>query len=135
MVAWVKGGDVSRNNLHWKILIGMVLGITAGALLQNGYGEGAQATQLYAALDGIATIFLKLLKMIVIPLVFFSLVSGMIGLGSLSQLGRMGVKTFGFYLITSMLAIVTGLVMVNVIRPGVGLTLAIPTEPVDKARI
>jgi Na+/H+-dicarboxylate symporter len=87
---------------------------------------------MYEAFDGLARIFLNLLKMIVIPLVFFSLVSGMIGMGDLARLGRIGIKTFVLYITTSLLAILTGLVLVNTIRPGAGLDLAIPTEAVEK---
>ena len=88
----------------------MVVGAALGAVLHYTSGpEASQATALFRALDGLASIFLKLLKLIVIPLVFFSLLSGMLGLGSLSQLGRMGVKTFFLYIGTSLLAIVTGL--------------------------
>jgi len=68
----------------------------------------------------------------VIPLVFFSLISGMLGMGSLSHLGRMGGRTFALYVATSFLAILTGLTLVNLIRPGVGLQIEIPTEAVDK---
>lgn len=85
-------------------------------------------TAVYQAFDGIARLFLNLLKMIVIPLVFFSLVSGILGMGDVSRLGRVGVKTFSFYIVTSLLAIVTGLVLVNVIAPGSGMTVSIPTQ-------
>ena len=75
-------------------------------------------TSVYQAFDGLADIFLRLLRMIVVPLVFFSLVAGIAGLGDISRLGRIGVKTFGYYMLTSCLAILTGLIFVNVIRPG-----------------
>ena len=89
-------------------------------------------THAYQAFYGIATIFLKLLKMIVIPLVFFSLIGGMLGMGSLGRLGRIGAKTFGFYVVTSLLAIVTGLLRVNLIRPGEGLDIALPARGIEK---
>lgn len=85
-------------------------------------------TALYQAFDGLARLFLNLLKMIVIPLVFFSLVSGILGMGDVRRLGRVGVKTFVFYILTSLLAIVTGLFLVNAIAPGSGMTLTIPSE-------
>ncbi|MCA8988073.1 MAG: dicarboxylate/amino acid:cation symporter [Planctomycetaceae bacterium] len=68
-------------------------------------------------------LFLRLLKMVTIPLIVFSLISGVAGLGGTDRLGSMFGKTLGYYLITSMLAIITGIVMVNLIRPGVGATL------------
>ena len=77
-------------------------------------------------IDAIATIFKTLLKMIVLPLVFSSLVSGILGLGDYRKLGRLGGKAISWYLTTSLLAALTGLVLVNLIRPGVGSTLALP---------
>ncbi len=124
-----------RIKLHWWILIGIGAGIFAGVLTQHlciAADIPVESTAAYAAYDGIATIFMKLLKMIVIPLVFFSLVSGMQGMGSLARLGRLGFKTFLFYMGTSLLAILTGLTLVNLIRPGVGFQVEVPTTPVDK---
>ena len=89
----------------------------------------------YQAFEGLSTIFLKLLKMIVIPLVFFSLVSGMLGLGDLRHLGRIGAKTFGLYMLTSLLALVTGLALVNIIQPGAGITIPIPDEAIEKVEV
>ena len=127
------GDGAKKSRLHWWILIGMAVGAALGTAVHNAYGpEVAQTTAVYRAFDGIAEIFLKLLKLIVIPLVFFTLLSGMLGLGSLIQLGRLGIKTFGLYIITSLLAIGTGLVLVNLVRPGVGVDLTIPTKGVDK---
>ena len=119
--------------LHWWILIGMAIGAFLGSLVHWTYGpDAAVASSAYQAFDGLSRIFLKLLKMIVIPLVFFSLVTGMLGMGSLAHLGRMGVRTFGLYLVTTFLALLTGLTLVNVIRPGEGIQLAIPTDAVTK---
>ncbi len=78
------------------------------------------------AIDGIAEIFLTLLKMVVIPLVFSSLVSGIVGLGDARKLGRMGGKALAWYLTTSLLAILTGLVLVNVLQPGSGVDIPLP---------
>ena len=66
-------------------------------------------------------LFLRALKMLIIPLVFSSLISGVANLGGGDNLGRLGLKTLGYYLITSTLAIVTGLFFVNLIKPGVGM--------------
>jgi Na+/H+-dicarboxylate symporter len=86
-----------------------------------------KANRFGGALDGLAELFLTLLKMVVIPLVFSSLFSGIVGLGDFRKLGRMGGKALGWYLMTSLLAIVVGLVLVNIIRPGVGKSLMLPT--------
>jgi len=123
---------VSKIGLHWWIIGGMIVGAILGGIVHEVYDlDVVKTTAIYHAFDGVASIFLNLLKMIVIPLVFFSLVSGMLGMGSLAQLGRLGTRTFGLYILTSLLAIIVGLTLVNVIQPGVGLDLAIPTEPVD----
>jgi proton glutamate symport protein len=124
---------VKKIKLHWWILLGMVVGATAGALLHYVYpDELVRATAAYHAFDGLASIFLKLLRMIVVPLVFFSLITGMLGMGDLSRFGRLGLKTFALYVVTSLMAILTGLFLVNLIRPGLGLGLEIPTTPVER---
>ncbi len=119
--------------LHWKILIGMVVGAIAGYIIHTTAGDAFEENQVYLAFDGIATIFLKLLKMIVIPLVFFSLLGGMIGMGSMKNLGRLGSKTFGLYIVTSFLAIMVGLAWVNLVQPGIRMgKKEIPTETIEK---
>jgi Na+/H+-dicarboxylate symporter len=111
----------------------MAVGVGAGLIVHVVYGpEVAPTTAVYGTFDGLSRIFLKLLKMIVIPLVFFSLVGGMLGMGDMARLGRLGIKTFALYITTSLLAILTGLTLVNLIRPGVGLGIEIPTEPVER---
>ena len=65
-------------------------------------------------------IFLRALKMLIIPLVVSSLISGITNLGSGQNIGRLGLKTISYYILTSLAAIVTGLVLVNLIRPGIG---------------
>ncbi|MCZ6669595.1 MAG: dicarboxylate/amino acid:cation symporter [Acidobacteria bacterium] len=121
-----------RLKLHWWILIGMAVGAAIGTLLHGLYPTDiVQTTSLYHAVDGIATIFLNLLKLIVIPLVFFSLITGMLGMGNLAQLGRIGIKTFLLYILTSLLAIFMGLALVNLVRPGIGVHVEVPTEAVE----
>ena len=100
--------------LHWKIIIGMVLGII-WALLSAQFGWSK------FTLDWIkpfGDIFLNALKLIAIPLVLFSVIGGIIGIGNPEHLGRMGVKTLGLYLISTVFAVSLGLVLVNVIKPG-----------------
>ncbi|GIW42704.1 MAG: sodium:dicarboxylate symporter [Candidatus Binatia bacterium] len=106
--------------LHWQILAGMALGVLAGAVLGPASGY----------LDPVGEIFLRLLRMVVVPLVFSSLVVGTAGLGNATSVGRMGLKALVYYTSTSALAIVAGLFLVNVIRPGVGADLPLEAEPV-----
>ena len=75
-------------------------------------------------------IFLRLLKMMVVPLVVVSVMSGILGLGDVRKLGRPGLYTVGFYFLTTVLAVTLGLVMVNLIRPGVGTVDAAKAEQI-----
>jgi Na+/H+-dicarboxylate symporter len=80
-----------------------------------------------------ADIFLALLKMLIVPLVMSSIITGVAGVGSLTDLRRLGSKTFGYYMVTSLLAILVGQVLVNLIRPGEGASLGLSTEGVVAA--
>jgi len=71
----------------------------------------------------LGTIFVRLLKMVIVPLILTSIVSGVASVGGGKSLGRLGLKTFSYYIATSLFAILTGLVFVNLIRPGVGANL------------
>ena len=95
--------------LHWQILIAMVLGIAAGLL-------GGPA--LVPKVGWLGTLFIKLLRMIIVPLVFFSIVSGVASVGAGRDLGRLFSKTLGYYVLSSALAAIVGLVAFNLVRPG-----------------
>lgn len=100
--------------LHWKIIIGMILGVI-WALLSSSFGW---STFTINWIDPFGTIFINLLKLIAVPLVLFSIISGVANIGDPKSLGRMGGKTLGIYLITTILAISLGLFLVNTIKPG-----------------
>ncbi len=100
--------------LHWQIFIAMALGAALGAL-------GGEAVVPPVAWLG--TLFIRLLKMIIIPLILFSIVSGVASVGEGGRLGRLFGKTFGYYILSSLLAILIGLSLVNLIRPGAGANL------------
>ena len=86
-------------------------------------GEGAAApVQMWIA--PIGTMFINLIKMMIVPVVFCSLVVGMTSMGDLKKLGRIGIKTLGIYLVTTAVAIVIGFAVAGVIQPGVGITIA-----------
>ena len=97
--------------LHWQIFVAMGLGTVAGSI-----GGEALAEQV----GWLGTLFIRLLKMIIVPLVFTSIVTGVSSIGGGADLGRMFGKTLGYYVLSSALAILTGLAFVNLIRPGVG---------------
>lgn len=100
--------------LHWKIIMGMALGIV-WALLSAQFGW---STFTLNWIKPFGDIFLNALKLIAIPLVLFSVIGGIIGIGNPQHLGRMGGKTLGLYLISTVFAVTLGLVLVNVFKPG-----------------
>lgn len=100
--------------LHWKIIIGMVLGII-WAVISSSFGWSSFTIDW---IDPFGTIFINLLKLIAVPLVLFSIISGVANIGDPSSLGRMGGKTLLLYLATTVLAITMGLLLVNTIKPG-----------------
>lgn len=100
--------------LHWQILIAMALGIAVG------FFGGADVVPYVGWLGAL---FVKLLRMVIVPLVLTSIITGVASLGGSRSLGRMFGKTLGYYVLTSGLAAVTGLLMVNLIQPGVGAEL------------
>ncbi|MCG3169049.1 MAG: Proton/glutamate-aspartate symporter [Pseudomonadales bacterium] len=102
--------------LHWQILIAIVLAALAGSL--SGTDAGIGALRLHAVYEFLGTIFIKALKMIIVPLIFSSIVVGITGIGRAGDLGRLGAKTIAIYLGTGLLAVLIGLVCVNVVRPG-----------------
>ncbi len=75
------------------------------------------------AVDWMGIVFLKMLKLLMIPLILSSLISGITNVGSVEHLGRLGFKTIGYYLLTSFVAIITGLFFVNLFKPGIGADL------------
>lgn len=100
--------------LHWQILIGLVLGILFG-LAASAYGWG---DFIAAFIKPVGTIFVNLLKLIAVPLVIVSLIVGVSGLDDVTKLSRMGGKTIGLYMVTTVVAITIGLLAVNLIAPG-----------------
>lgn len=100
--------------LHVKIIIGLILGIIYSFV--SSYLGWNTFTKNW--IDPFGTIFINLLKFIAIPLVLFSIITGVAGLPDPSKLGRMGAKTLAAYLITTVFAVTVGLVLVNTLRPG-----------------
>jgi len=100
--------------LHWQIIIGLVLGLGYGILAAvQGWGP---FTADWIAPFG--KIFLNLLKLIAVPLVLFSLITGVASLSDLKKLSRIGGKTISVYILTTAIAVTIGLVAVNVLQPG-----------------
>lgn len=105
--------------LHTKILIGLIVGAVAGVTSNYLWSDAPQLLWIVNNIaDPVGQIFLRMLFMVVVPLVFTSLALGVAGLGDLRALGRIGGKTFGFFVVTTALAVTLGLVLANVVRPG-----------------
>ncbi|MBI1941577.1 MAG: dicarboxylate/amino acid:cation symporter [Acidobacteria bacterium] len=105
-----------------RILAGLVAGAVAGVIANFLWGGSAALENVVRyATEPAGQVWLRALIMIVVPLVFASLTLGVAGLGDLRKLGRIGLKTLLYFLTVTLLAASLGLVMVNVIRPGVGL--------------
>ncbi|MDZ7778871.1 MAG: dicarboxylate/amino acid:cation symporter [Gemmatimonadota bacterium] len=97
--------------LHWQVLVAMILGGLTGLA----FGEPAAET-----LGWLGDLFMKLLRMIIVPLVLTSIISGVASVGGGKALGRLFSKTVGYYILSSLLAVSVGLLLVNLIQPGVG---------------
>jgi len=107
---------VKNMALHWQILIAIVLAAIAGSL--SGTEAGIGPLTFHGVYEFIGTIFIRALKMIIVPLIFSSIVVGITGIGRAEDLGRLGAKTIGLYLVTGLLAVLVGLAFVNTVRPG-----------------
>ncbi len=108
-------------------LLGLVLGMIVGIIIYNLPSSFDEVKTKYL-IDGLFYVvgngFIRLLKMIVVPLVFTSLVAGTMAIGDTKKLGKIGIKTVGFYLFTTACAIIIAISIANVIKPGLGLDMA-----------
>ncbi|MBO1510747.1 cation:dicarboxylate symporter family transporter [Metabacillus bambusae] len=107
---------MKRIGLAWQILIGLVLGIIVGAIF---YGN----PQVASYLQPIGDIFLRLIKMIVIPIVISSIIIGVSSVGDTKKLGRLGGKTILYFEIITTIAILLGLAVANIFQPGAGVDM------------
>lgn len=116
----------NKMTLTSKIFIALMFGIVLGVAL-NVFAKTNLMVNTYLV-NGIfaflGNLFVNLLKMLVVPLVFISLVCGSASISDLKKLGRVGSKTLGFYLITTAIAIIIALIVASIINPGVGLDLS-----------
>ncbi len=119
--------------IHTQILIAIVAGVVVGVLI-NGHiervhvaGEQIERADVVCKYAGgvklIGDLFIRLLKMIIVPLIMASMVTGVVSIGNVRSLGRIGFRTFAYYLATTLLAVAVGLVLVNVIVPGSGVEM------------
>ncbi len=114
--------------LHWKIMIGMTLGIVFGILmLQLPWGKEF----ILNWVEPFGTIFVKMLKLIAVPLILASLIKGISDLKDISKFKNMGIRTLAIYVLTTVIAISIGLVLVNTFKPGAGIDQATITKIKD----
>ena len=111
--------------LAMQMLIGLILGVIVGMFLDS------QFATTYVKPFG--DLFIRLIRMVVVPLVFATLVAGAAGISDVSKLGRVAIKTLLIFLITSAISVIFGLVIANIIDPGIGLTLS--TEGLKAAQV
>ncbi|OTS57343.1 glutamate/aspartate:proton symporter GltP [Acinetobacter pittii] len=109
-------------SLAWQILIALILGIVVGAVLHN--QPEIKDSIVNNVLTPLGKIFISLIKMIVIPIVFSTLILGIAGVGSTKSLGRLGFKTILYFEIITTIAILVGLVAANIFQPGAGVDKA-----------
>lgn len=105
--------------LHWKIFIGLVLGIVFGFFISQ-FDGGIVFVKNW--INPFGTIFINLLKLIAIPLILASLIKGVSDLKDITKFKSIGIKTFVLYFFTTIVAIIIGLILVNTIQPGVGIS-------------
>jgi len=106
-----------RLKLHWQILIALALAVVAGLL--TGPDAAFFDVTFYSIFDFVGTLFLNTLKMLIVPLIISSIIVGIAGIGGSRNIGRLGGKTLLYYMTTSLLAILVGLMVVNAMTPGI----------------
>ncbi len=109
---------MKRFPLHYQILIAFILAVLTGIFLPT----------FVPYITWMGTIFLRLLRMIIVPLILSSIISGITSIGGTNKIGKLGLKTISYYLLTSILSITTGLVFVNLFKPGIGADVGLEKE-------
>ena len=111
---------LKKLTLTHYIFIGIILGVLAGWI----FGKS-----ILPIADPLSNLFLRLLRMAIMPLIITSIISGVLNVGTAKGLGSLGIKTFLYYITSSLLAIFTGQILVNVFRPGVGANIQLGETP------
>jgi Na+/H+-dicarboxylate symporter len=108
--------------LTYYIMIGMLLGVLAGYVIHASFPAGdPTAASIVDSLKLLSEVFLHLIKMIIAPLVFATIVTGIAGMGDSAALGRIGGRTVGWFVVASLISLMLGLALVNLLQPGVGI--------------
>jgi Na+/H+-dicarboxylate symporter len=123
--------QTSGKRLTYRILAGLVLGIVVGYAMNRWLGDSGRLTAIADAFTIVTDIFLRLIRMIIAPLVFATLVTGIAHMGDTAALGRIGVRTLGWFIGASFLSLTLGLLLVNLLKPGATLGLPLPPAAGD----
>jgi Na+/H+-dicarboxylate symporter len=118
-------GAMSRHFTTF-ILVGLVLGIAVGYACHEAFPDPKTAATIAGYISLVTDLFLRLIKMIIAPLVLSTLIVGIAHMGAGSSLGRIGLKTMGWFVGASLVSLLLGMMMVNILQPGVSLDLPIP---------
>lgn len=119
-------------NITWKIFIGMTLGIMVGFILNRTYQDSPYSLNSASTyLNLLSKIFLRMIKMIIGPLIFSILTVGIAKLGDFKLVGRIGAKTLGYFYFATLLSLLTGLIAVNILRPGKMMQIDLPNAGAD----
>lgn len=103
-------------SLAWQMMIGLVLGIIVGAMVDSSFAQ--------SYLQPLGQLFIRLIRMVVVPLVIATIIAGAAGISDTAKLGRVAVKVLLVYAITTAIAVAIGLLFANFIQPGIGLNLS-----------
>ena len=123
---------MKKISLHWQIIICMLLGTLSGYIFNN---VGFENNGLYSIILLLGDIFIRLLKMVIVPLIFTSIIIGVSSIKDRAKIGRLGFKTFLYYISTSLIAILIGLFLANTIEPGIGASTITDVGSYDTSKL
>ena len=109
--------------LWQRVLAALVLGVVFGLVLSNTMGQEAATAFIETWIKPVGDLFIRLIRMLIVPLIFTTLVAGIIAMGKPSKLGSLGLKTIALYMVTTFFANVIGLTFGTIFRPGEGADL------------
>lgn len=115
-----------KSNITTWILIAMILGAVVGYACNTAFPDPKVAKEIAGYISIITDVFLRLIKMIIAPLVFSTLVIGIAHMGDASTVGRVGVKALGWFITASLVSLTLGLIMATLLHPGVNIGLPLP---------
>jgi Na+/H+-dicarboxylate symporter len=118
------GAEATVNKNFLYVMIGLLLGIVLGTASYYSLPDKATAAEVAKYMSLVSSVFLKLIKMIIGPLVLSTLVVGIGHMGDAATVGRVGAKTMGWFVSASIVSLLLGLFMVDLLQPGVGITIA-----------